>query len=74
MPNTAASISVTFWSINPAQPIAMIPISAVLTQRITRALSVMSASCPEIADRIKNGRMNNACAMAENCASRAASE
>jgi hypothetical protein len=42
----------------------MIPISAALMIRISRALSWSSASCPDSAEKRKKGRMNRPCAMA----------
>jgi len=52
----------------------MMPISASLMIRISRDLSWSSASCPEIAEKRKKGRMNRPCAMALNWNSFAGSE
>lgn len=41
----------------PAAPTSMMPISTVLTMRMMRALSWLSANCPDSADRKTNGRM-----------------
>jgi hypothetical protein len=54
---------------SPAAPTIMMPISASLTQRMIIALSRMSASWPESAERMKNGRMNRPEAIALNWAS-----
>ena len=75
MPSSASSINgiatvVTAMpfhaSSSPEAPTIMIPISAALTIRTIRALSVMSANWPEIAESRKNGRMNSAEATALN--------
>ena len=44
---------------SPPPPTSMMPISAVLTMRMIRALSCESASCPASAENRKNGRMND---------------
>ena len=53
----------------PTAPIAMMKISASFTRRMIIALSRMSASWPDRADRRKKGMMNTPEAMALNCAS-----
>ena len=64
--NTAASISGMLASMIPAPPTIMIPISASLMMRISRALSWSSASWPDSAENRKKGRMNRPCAIALN--------
>jgi hypothetical protein len=58
---------------SPTPPTSMMPISHALMMRMITALSRMSASWPDSAERMKNGRMNSAVASEENQPSAAGS-
>ena len=64
--NTAASISGMLASMSPAPPTIMMPISASLMMRISRALSWSSASWPGERREEEEGKDEQPCAIALN--------
>ena len=55
--NVPAYSSPTSCSRKPAPPTTMMAISSDLTKRMTRDLSYLSESCPDVAENSTNGRM-----------------